>query len=114
MPWNQGAGAQRLRRLHATTGLTYLGAVQGNRREGNAYEVGVSLNELARALRVPMNRISAIVDGKRHHCRHRNASGAVLWHLAPVLDEPATRYDLEVAGMEIQLRTEREVRTRSA
>jgi addiction module HigA family antidote len=28
-------------------------------------EIGVSLNELARALRVPMNRISAIVNGNR-------------------------------------------------
>ena len=28
-------------------------------------EIGLSLNELARALRVPMNRISAIVNGKR-------------------------------------------------
>jgi antitoxin HigA-1 len=28
-------------------------------------EVNISLNELARALRVPMNRISAIVNGKR-------------------------------------------------
>ncbi len=28
-------------------------------------EIGVSLNELARALRVPINRISAIVNGKR-------------------------------------------------
>lgn len=28
-------------------------------------EIKVSLNELARALRVPMNRISAIVNGKR-------------------------------------------------
>jgi antitoxin HigA-1 len=28
-------------------------------------EIGVSLSELARALRVPMNRISAIVNGKR-------------------------------------------------
>jgi addiction module HigA family antidote len=28
-------------------------------------ELGVSMNELARALRVPMNRISAIVNGKR-------------------------------------------------
>lgn len=27
-------------------------------------EIGVSLNELGRALRVPMNRISAIVNGK--------------------------------------------------
>ena len=27
--------------------------------------IGVSMNELARALRVPMNRISAIVNGKR-------------------------------------------------
>jgi addiction module HigA family antidote len=28
-------------------------------------DLGVSLNELARALRVPMNRISAIVNGRR-------------------------------------------------
>jgi addiction module HigA family antidote len=28
-------------------------------------EIGVSLNALARASRVPMNRISAIVNGKR-------------------------------------------------
>src|SRR5690348_2751411 len=28
-------------------------------------EIDVSLNELARALRVPMNRISAIVNGRR-------------------------------------------------
>jgi antitoxin HigA-1 len=28
-------------------------------------EIGVSLNELARALRVPMNRISAIANGNR-------------------------------------------------
>src|SRR2546427_12078679 len=28
-------------------------------------EIGVSLNELSRALRVPMNRISAIANGKR-------------------------------------------------
>src|SRR4051795_12506151 len=28
-------------------------------------EIGVSMSELARALRVPMNRISAIVNGKR-------------------------------------------------
>ncbi|MBP1610691.1 MAG: addiction module antidote protein, HigA family [Acidobacteria bacterium] len=28
-------------------------------------EIGTSLNELARAMRVPMNRISALVNGKR-------------------------------------------------
>ena len=28
-------------------------------------EIGFSLNELGRALRIPMNRISAIVNGKR-------------------------------------------------
>ncbi len=28
-------------------------------------DLGISLNELARALRVPMNRISAIANGKR-------------------------------------------------
>ena len=32
--------------------------------ETNLEQIGVSLNELARALRVPMNRISAIVNGK--------------------------------------------------
>lgn len=29
------------------------------------YEMGISLNQLARDLRVPMNRVSAIVNGKR-------------------------------------------------
>ena len=37
----------------------------GELLQDELHEVGVSLNELGRALRVPMNRISAIVNGKR-------------------------------------------------
>ncbi len=55
-------------------------------------EINVSLNELARALRVPMNRISAIVNGKRAitvdtamRLRYSHASGALLRHFATVL-----------------------------
>ena len=53
-------------------------------------EIGVSLNELARALRVPMNRIS----GQRqegHQCGHRDASGPVFRNLAAVLVESSGR-----------------------
>jgi addiction module HigA family antidote len=37
----------------------------GELLRGELDGIGVSMNELARALRVPMNRISAIVNGKR-------------------------------------------------
>ena len=66
-------------------------------------EIGVSLNELARALRVPMNRISAIVNGKRaitvdtamRLARYFGTSPQYWLNLQ-------VAYDLEVAGQEIQ------------
>ncbi|HYW47616.1 MAG TPA: HigA family addiction module antitoxin [Bryobacteraceae bacterium] len=78
-------------------------------------EIGVSLNELARALRVPMNRISAIVNGKRaitvdtamRLARYFGTSPQYWLNLQ-------VAYDLEVAGQEIQPRIEREVLPRTA
>jgi addiction module HigA family antidote len=78
-------------------------------------EIGVSLNELARALRVPMNRISALVNGKRsitadtamRLARYFGASPQYWLNLQ-------TAYDLEVAGSKIGSRIEREVLPRNA
>ena len=78
-------------------------------------EIGVSLNELARALRVPMNRISAIVNGKRaitvdtamRLARYFGTSPQYWLNLQ-------VAYDLEVAGQEIQPRIEKEVLPRTA
>ena len=78
-------------------------------------EIGVSLNELGRALRVPMNRISAIVNGKRsitvdtamRLARYFGASPQYWLNLQ-------NAYDLEVAAQEIRPRIEREVLPRTA
>ena len=78
-------------------------------------EIGVSLNELARAIRVPMNRISAIVNGKRaitvdtamRLARYFGTSPQYWMNLQ-------IAYDLEVAGEQIQARIEREVLPRTA
>jgi addiction module HigA family antidote len=78
-------------------------------------EIGVSLNELARALRVPMNRISAIVNGRRaitvdtamRLARYFGTSPRYWLNLQ-------TAYDLEVAAQEIQPRIEKEVLPRTA
>ena len=78
-------------------------------------EIGVSLNELGRALRVPMNRISAIVNGKRaitadtamRLARYFGTSAQYWLNLQ-------TAYDLEVAEREIRPRIEREVLPRTA
>ena len=78
-------------------------------------EIGVSLNELARALRVPMNRISAIVNGKRaitvdtamRLARYFGTSPQYWLNLQ-------IAYDIEVAGQEIQPRIEMEVLPRTA
>src|SRR5436305_12833402 len=78
-------------------------------------EINVSLNELARALRVPMNRISAIVNGKRaitvdtamRLARYFGTSPQYWWNLQ-------VAYDLEVAGHEIQPQIEKEVLPRTA
>jgi len=78
-------------------------------------EIGVSLNELGRALRVPMNRISAIVNGKRaitvdtamRLARYLGTSPQYWLNLQ-------NAYDLEVAGRELKSRIEREVLPRMA
>jgi addiction module HigA family antidote len=78
-------------------------------------EIGVSLNELGRALRVPMNRISAIVNGKRaitvdtamRLARYFGTSPQYWLNLQ-------NAYDLEVAEREVGPRIEREVLPRTA
>jgi antitoxin HigA-1 len=78
-------------------------------------EIGVSLNELGRALRVPMNRISAIVNGKRaitvdtamRLARYFGTSPQYWLNLQ-------SAYDLEVAEREIRPQIEKEVLPRSA
>jgi antitoxin HigA-1 len=78
-------------------------------------EIDVSLNALARALRVPMNRISAIVNGKRaitvdtamRLARYFGTSPQYWLNLQ-------SAYDLEVADQEIRLQIEKEVLPRTA
>ena len=78
-------------------------------------EIGVSLNELGRALRVPMNRISAIVNGKRaitvatamRLARYFGTSPRYWLNLQ-------SAYDLEVAERNIRPQIEKEVLPRSA
>ena len=78
-------------------------------------EIGTSLNELSRALRVPMNRISAIVNGRR------SITADTAMRLARYFGTSAqywlnlqTAYDLEVAGSKVGSRIEREVLPRNA
>ncbi|MGC4050896.1 MAG: HigA family addiction module antitoxin [Paludibaculum sp.] len=78
-------------------------------------EIGVSLNELGRALRVPMNRISAVVNGKRaitvdtamRLARYFGTSPQYWLNLQ-------VAYDLEVAEQAIGARVEKEVLPRTA
>ncbi|MGA3016320.1 MAG: HigA family addiction module antitoxin [Bryobacteraceae bacterium] len=78
-------------------------------------EIGVSLNELGRALRVPMNRISAIVNGNRAITvdtamrlgRYFGTSPQYWLNLQ-------SAYDLEVAEQKIRSQIEREVLPRTA
>lgn len=78
-------------------------------------EIGISLNELARALRVPMNRISAIVNGRRaitvdtamRLARYFGTSPQYWLNLQ-------TAYDLEVARQQMQTQIEKEVLPRTA
>ena len=78
-------------------------------------EIGVSLNELARALRVPMNRISAIVNGNRaitvdtamRLARYFGTSPQYWLNLQ-------SSYDLEVAEQKIRPQIEKEVLPRTA
>jgi addiction module HigA family antidote len=78
-------------------------------------EIGVSLNELGRALRFPVNRISAIANGKRaitvdtamRLARYFGTSPQYWLNLQ-------NAYDLEVAEREILPRIEKEVLPRTA
>jgi addiction module HigA family antidote len=78
-------------------------------------EIHVRLNELARALRVPMNRISDIVNGRRsitvdtamRLARYCGTSPQYWLNLQ-------VAYDLEFAGQELQPRIEKEVLPRTA
>jgi addiction module HigA family antidote len=78
-------------------------------------EIGVSLNELGRALRVPMNRISEIVNGKRaitvdtamRLARYFGTSPQYWLNLQ-------VAYDLEVAGQKVRPQIEKEVLPRTA
>jgi len=73
-------------------------------------EIGLRLNELGRALRVPMNRISAIVNGKRAITVDTAMRlGAVLRDVAGVLVERAECVRSGGRGQGIGPRVEREV-----
>ena len=78
-------------------------------------EIGVSLNELARALRVPMNRISAIVNGNRAITVDTAMRLARYFGTSPQLWlNLQSAYDLEVAERKIRPQIEREVLPRTA
>ena len=78
-------------------------------------EIGISLNELARALRVPMNRISAIVNGKRSITADTAMRLARYFGTSPQywLNLQST-YDLEIAAIKIGSKIDREVLPRNA
>lgn len=78
-------------------------------------EIGTSMNELARALRVPMNRVSALVNGKR------SITADTAMRLARYFGTSAqywlnlqSAYDLELAARDNGARIEREVLPRDA
>ena len=78
-------------------------------------EIGVSLNELARALRVPMNRISALVNGKRSITADTAMRLARYFGTSPQYwINLQGAYDLEVADIKIGAKIEREVLPRDA
>ena len=78
-------------------------------------EIGVSFNELARALPVPMNRISAIVNGNRAITVDTAMRLARYFGTSPQYwINLQSAYDLEVAEREIRPQIEREVLPRTA
>ena len=78
-------------------------------------EIGTSLNELARALRVPMNRISALVNGKRSITADTAMRLARYFGTSPQYWlNLQSAYDLEVAAIKIGSKIEREVLPRNA
>ena len=78
-------------------------------------DAGISLNELARALRVPMNRISAIVNGKRSITADTALRlGRYFGTSAQYWLNLQAAYDLAVAERSEGVRVEREVLPRTA
>jgi len=78
-------------------------------------EMGVSLNELARALRVPMNRISAIVNGRRSITVDTAMRLGRYFGTSPQLWlNLQNAYDLEMAESVLRRQIEREVLPRNA
>jgi antitoxin HigA-1 len=78
-------------------------------------EIGTSLNELARALRVPMNRISAVVNGKRSITADTAMRLARYFGTSPQYWlNLQSAYDLEVAAIKIGSKINREVLPRNA
>jgi addiction module HigA family antidote len=77
-------------------------------------EIGASLNELARALRVPMNRISALVNGKRSITADTAMRLARYFGTSPQYWlNLQSAYDLEIAAIKIGSKIEREVLPRN-
>jgi addiction module HigA family antidote len=75
-------------------------------------EIGISLNELGRALRVPMNRVSAIVNGKRSITADTAIRLARYFGTSPQYWlNLQSAYDLEAVD---RVRIEREVLPRTA
>jgi addiction module HigA family antidote len=69
--------------------------------------------ELARSLRIPLNRINEMVRGKRrNHAAIRIAVGRVLRKLARILDEPANRSRSQMAREEMRKKPGRVARNR--
>ena len=61
-------------------------------------DAGISMNELARAIQVPMNRISAIVNGRRGITGDTAVRLARYWGTTPEYwMNLQTRYELELA-----------------
>jgi addiction module HigA family antidote len=58
-------------------------------REDLMAPLGLSINGLSRDLRVPVTRMSEIVNGRRSISAERPCACALLCHDAAVLDEPA-------------------------
>ncbi len=78
-------------------------------------DLGISMNELARTIRVPPNRITSIVNGER------SISGETALRLAKYFGTTAqywmnlqAHYDLELARDEFEAAVEKEIRPRSA
>ena len=77
-------------------------------------DIEVSLNQLARNLRVPMNRINAIVNGKRSITADTAMLARYFGTSAQYWMNLQTAYDLQVVERTLGPRIERDVLPRSA